>query len=369
VAMESPIYKSVIELALSTAINESVFIEVPVSELLFDGYKDPLISKICDNFLLRDICKSFGVPERIGLFYQQNNTADGTYEINTGLEEVSDLAKVYSWNGMSGSLHDNYWYGAQARMINGTNGELFKPFLFTNPNLQIFIGQLCRTLELEYKQTTYSQGIANIRYSPADSMNDVDLQKTIGFCNPKTPMFFNDSQVQQDGCTPSGVTDMGSCVPGNPRVYMSQPHFKNSPIELNEAFEGMVPPSQDDLSHFDIEPLTGVIVEVRQRSQLNLGMLRGNLNLCKNMRADLIAPIIWINESAIIDPTTRDQVLEATSVVAKSFLAGLVMVILGILFIISFIGVFVGRKLAKKRQQEDQLEATTPLVNAVEIDE
>jgi hypothetical protein len=36
-------------------------------------------------------------------------------------------------------------------------------------------------------------------------------------------------------------------------------------------------PSINDYSYFDIEPITGVVVEVQQKSQLNLGMIRGNL--------------------------------------------------------------------------------------------
>jgi hypothetical protein len=63
---------------------------------------------------------------------------------------------------------------------------------------------------------------------------------------------------------------MSTCLPGNPRIYISQPHFKGSPDELREAIEGMPPAMDDDLSVFNIEPITGVIVEVQQRQRFVL---------------------------------------------------------------------------------------------------
>ena len=56
------------------------------------------------------------------------------------------------------------------------------------------------------------------------------------------------------------------------RIYWSASHFRNAPSQLR--LDGMAPPSNlDDISYFDIEPITGVVVGVQQRSQLNLGML------------------------------------------------------------------------------------------------
>lgn len=41
-------------------------------------------------------------------------------------------------------LNGNYWYGEGARMINGTDGQLFKPGLAAGQKLTIFSGQVCR---------------------------------------------------------------------------------------------------------------------------------------------------------------------------------------------------------------------------------
>jgi len=42
------------------------------------------------------------------------------------------------------TLSNNYWYGRQARMINGTDGEIFPPGLKAGEDLTIFVGQACR---------------------------------------------------------------------------------------------------------------------------------------------------------------------------------------------------------------------------------
>jgi hypothetical protein len=81
---------------------------------------------------------------------QQNNTDDGRYEIDTGRTDTNKLATVYSWNGMR-QLSDKYWYGQGARVIQGTDAELFPPGLSDRTDLEIFIGQLCRFLFIKTK--------------------------------------------------------------------------------------------------------------------------------------------------------------------------------------------------------------------------
>jgi hypothetical protein len=43
-------------------------------------------------------------------------------QIDAGVNSVYNLGKVYSWNSMT-TLSNKYWYGTEARMINGTDGS------------------------------------------------------------------------------------------------------------------------------------------------------------------------------------------------------------------------------------------------------
>ncbi len=55
-----------------------------------------------------------------------------------------------------------------------------------------------RSVELEHYAFSAVQGVPAHRYRPSPgSMQDVALQKAMGFCNPNTPAFFNDTSIQQ----------------------------------------------------------------------------------------------------------------------------------------------------------------------------
>uniref|UniRef100_A0A914LXH1 Uncharacterized protein n=1 Tax=Meloidogyne incognita TaxID=6306 RepID=A0A914LXH1_MELIC len=338
---------------------EKIFINVTVAELLFDGYEDELIKNVCS--LVPTICKVLNVPERIGLFYGQNGTDDGLYEVDTGLHNINLLDKVYSWNGLKGKLKNNFWYGEQARMINGTDAELFKPSLYNSEKLEIFIGQLCRSFDIEKQSTAFTSGIPVFRYSQPKNFLDVETQQIQGFCNPNAADYFHNSSIQKSGCAPSGLLEMSTCLPGQPRILWSNSHFLNAPSAL--LLEGMNLPSiKNDYSYFDIEPITGVVVGVQQKSQLNLGMLRGDLSITRNMR-DLIVPIIWINESAIIDSKTREQLQIPIKIIFYAYIFGWVLLLFGS-FCFSLIIGFVVVRQCRRMAQEINDSIDSPLINS-----
>lgn len=62
-----------LKIAINVVVKESQegpFILVSVGDLLFNGYVDPLIGRICDHGpLVKTVCKLLKIPDRIGLFY------------------------------------------------------------------------------------------------------------------------------------------------------------------------------------------------------------------------------------------------------------------------------------------------------------
>lgn len=94
--------------------------------------------------------------------------------------------------------------------------------------------------------------------------------------NQRTKEYFLICYLEK--CSPAGLLDLSSCVPGNPRIYASQSHFLNSPNALVNSVVGMAQPSLiTDQTFLDLEPLSGVIVNAERRSQLNVGVLNGKL--------------------------------------------------------------------------------------------
>lgn len=227
--------------------------------------------------------------------------------------------------------------------------------------MEIFIGQLCRSFDIEKQSTAFTSGIPVFRYSQPKNFLDVETQQIQGFCNPNAADYFHNSSIQKSGCAPSGLLEMSTCLPGQPRILWSNSHFLNAPSAL--LLEGMNLPSiKNDYSYFDIEPITGVVVGVQQKSQLNLGMLRGDLSITRNMR-DLIVPIIWINESAIIDSKTREQLQIPIKVIFYAYIFGWVLLLFGS-FCFSLIIGFVVVRQCRRMAQEINDSIDSPLINS-----
>ncbi|KAK0417648.1 hypothetical protein QR680_013127 [Steinernema hermaphroditum] len=353
IAMKSGWYKWAIE-AASSLQDESPFITVPVGELLFDGYEDPLLSKLCSMPIIKEICKTMGVPSRIGLFYGQNNTYDGTYEINTGRYESPLIGHVYSWNNMT-HLPNSVWWSPEARQIKGYDGQLFPPGLRRGQVVDIFVGQIMRTIQMEYKMDSEFAGVPSFRFGVPVSMNDPTLKENKGFNNPESPRFFNDTSIQSKGALPAGFMDLSGSLPGAPRIYMSQSRFLNCPTAVREAVEGVAKPDPfNDDTYIDIEPTTGVVIHARRLSQLNLGVMAGGVKQSGNM-VDTIIPLLWLRETISFDADTRDELAKKVVFINRTaFVGGVIFLLAGIFLWTVFILVSVVHHCSRTVAEENQ---------------
>uniref|UniRef100_A0A7E4VT09 CD36 family n=1 Tax=Panagrellus redivivus TaxID=6233 RepID=A0A7E4VT09_PANRE len=347
------IVRSAITAAIQIA-HETVFIKVTVGDLLFNGYKDPLISGICERPIISTICRAFNVPDRIGLFYGQNNTDDGAYEINTGLLDPYQLGHLYSYNNMT-IQNGSVYYGPQARMVNGSDGQLFHPFLDSDQKITIFVGQICRSIELEFNKLREFDDVTTYEYQPAKELQDVDLQRSLGFCNPLSPRYFNSTVVQPEKCGPKGLMDISSCAPGNPRIYISNPHFYDCPNALSEAIDGLKQPEADnDRTFVLIQPTAGVVVHAVRRSQINVGMLPGKIRFLSKMNPTIV-PVIWLNETAHFDPVTKAQLVQLTTITKVAQVISVTVIGVGIFCIFLNLATFLVLRFYKKDGDEPLL--------------
>ncbi|KAL3081328.1 hypothetical protein niasHT_039805 [Heterodera trifolii] len=175
---------------------EKVFVSVTVDELLFQGYEDKFVNDICSNPLTKGFCGP-NVPDRIGLFYGQNGTDDGLYEVDTGKENADRIGQVYSWEGMERKLDDAHWYGERARLIRGTDGQLFPPGILEERKLQIFSGWLCRSFDLAFDRSLIFAGLTVRRFALPISLLSSESQRPAGFCNPNSAEYFYNGSVQE----------------------------------------------------------------------------------------------------------------------------------------------------------------------------
>lgn len=344
--------KEAIEIVLRAEKRETPFITVTVGEMLFDGYDDPLISAVCSKDIIRPLCDAAGISSKIGYMYGRNGTDDGEYLIGTGLEDRRTLGKVYKWNGMD-KLPADWWSSEQARMINGTDGQLFPPSLPRSEDRYLFIGQIKRSIYMRYKMGVEFEGVNALRFYVPFEEYDYSRVENKGFCSPSTPIFF-DNITQPEGCLPAGLLDISQTLPGHVRIYISGSHFFNSPSVLYKNFSGLAEPSSDDETFIDIEPTAGLVIYAKQMSQINVGMIAGNLRILSKMR-NLIVPVLWLNETIRIDDATRQQLLNSFVLLKqKVFFAGVVLLTIGLLLWIAFILISVIHSYATRRSDETE---------------
>uniref|UniRef100_A0A0N5CEH4 CD36 family n=1 Tax=Strongyloides papillosus TaxID=174720 RepID=A0A0N5CEH4_STREA len=303
--------RNIIDIFLKTE-NISPFINVTVGEALFEGYKDPLLHLICSQPLMSQICDIFKIYEKVGFFYNKNGTSDGVYVVDTGVADRSKLSNIYGWNGMFGKLNDTYWYGEEARSIHDTDGQLHPPKLDSSKPIVIFAGQACRSITFDFLEKSNYRGVSSYVYSPMKSMLNMEEEQRKGFCDPKTPRYFNSTDTQIEGCHPNGLMDASVCIPNSPKVYISPPHFTSCPVEMRNKFVGISNDTNDDMTYIELEPDTGVIIHVESRSQINLGMVNKIFQITSK-QDNLIFPIFYMKESIIMDSKTREQLMHGIS--------------------------------------------------------
>lgn len=94
-ATVKPFTQGLINIGLKV-IGEKLFVAQPVRKLLFEGYKDPILTDT--QFLPPSI-----IPQKMdkfGYFYGRNGSVwyDGVFNMYTGQGNLSQLGQVYTWN-------------------------------------------------------------------------------------------------------------------------------------------------------------------------------------------------------------------------------------------------------------------------------
>ncbi|EYC20723.1 hypothetical protein Y032_0021g390 [Ancylostoma ceylanicum] len=329
--------------AATTLLSQTAFLEVEVGEFLFEGYKDPFLDKVCEIPFMNFVCDSIlDVPDRIGLFTQENNTANDVYEISDGVENPEDLGKVITFNGKK-SVDYSWWSSANARMIRGTEGMLFPPFLKKTDKIYVFIKELCRSVWLIFQKEVEYEGVPAYRFLLPPEVFDPTIPENDGYCNPTDKKFFA-SQNETDDCFPAGLLEVSKCQRSQAPIMISLPNFNFASDEVRQSVKGLNSTDPErDVIFVDIEPRLGAVLRAHRRSQVNIEMWKGKdiifpVNLNKT-RSSLI-PVVVIHEDAEIDANTlsviQNQLIRAEwwahSITTALAGAGLAMMVIAALY-------------------------------------
>ena len=94
-----------------------------------------------------------GLGSDITVCSGKNNSDDGEIKILTGLDDVSKLGTIVTYDQKT---EQDYWTSSEdidaqeCNSIRGSDGSLFPPFISKNQTLYIYNKAMCRSLALEF---------------------------------------------------------------------------------------------------------------------------------------------------------------------------------------------------------------------------
>ncbi|XP_060064409.1 lysosome membrane protein 2-like [Ylistrum balloti] len=281
VRFEYPWVQELVDLVLKATKDSDLFQQYSVRDIAW-GYEDPLLKAAKDIVGRYNI----SIDDKIGLFYGTNDTDDGLYNIHSGGDDISKLAIINKWNGLT---RLPYWSTDRARMINGTDGTFFPPFVDKSWTMYVFQTDICRSLYLYYKEMKTLRGVDLYSFVLPDRVFEA-LSENDGFCTPNA-----------DNCLPAGLLNVSNCKEEFAPIVGSQPHFYAADPSVQQAVEGLNPIPGEHQTNIDVEPHTGIVMNIDKRLQVNLFIHNiSHISATKNFNR-LVYPILWLNESATLD--------------------------------------------------------------------
>uniref|UniRef100_A0A0N5B924 CD36 family n=1 Tax=Strongyloides papillosus TaxID=174720 RepID=A0A0N5B924_STREA len=312
------------------AWNVGPFVQVKVKDLLFNGYKDPIFTKMISN-ILTVIADILGKTIDLSTFEfpsvalnQNNNTMGYVYTVKTGKFNRKEIGQIFSFTNQyknfssSGSLvPDQWWPGPNsaltcpksdrdnARAMKGTNGDFFAPHLKKDDTLYIYNDNVCRSVSLSYYGDATVKGIDTYRFLVNNNDFNYTLPENCGYCYPLDANYY--SYKKGDSCLPIGLTDISRCTDQNPPLVLSNPHFYGAENDVFRLFPRFTQTDVIDQTSLDIEPITGTVLRAEQKMQINVMMKQySNISVFKLMKSGAY-PICYVNETFLADDGTISQ--------------------------------------------------------------
>ena len=213
--------------------------------------------------LIREL-HSFGKYPRTVVNIQVNNSINDSYPsiIRTGVDDVNLIGQFIQWDGLEGRLKTWRPENSPCNMLNGTEGLFFRPNLKEGDNLQAFVDDIQRSVDLVYVGKVNHLGVEAFRYELANHT------------------FYNVSQYPDNACwgpyesgakTPQGLFYLGPTQYPEIPVYGSNPYFYGGDPSLLDCIEGLDPSNASEkVVKIDVEPITGANIQLQKSLQLNV---------------------------------------------------------------------------------------------------
>lgn len=238
--------------------HEHLTVTKTVRSLIFDGYDDIIL-----DLMGRLNLKQFYIPfKRFGWFVERNASSsyDGRFHMDTGAADINRLGMLQLWNGHSRTGA----YPGDCGKVQGTTGELWPPVSTVETPLEMFIGDVCRSLRLKYAGEGEKFGVQAQRYVADESVLDNGDKYDEAAC------YCTGAPGECPDLAP-GAMNVSSCKFGAP-AFLSFPHFYLGDASYREAVEGMEPNEELHSFYMLMVRKLGIPMEVRAGMQINLLM-------------------------------------------------------------------------------------------------
>ncbi|XP_053673751.1 protein croquemort-like [Anopheles nili] len=283
----------------------SPFYDVPVREMIFDGYDDSLLTNLLVLLALipPEARPPIDLPpyDRFGWFFGRNEseTYDGTFTIGTGKDNVQNTGVMRLWNGENAT---KYYRGECGRM-RGTTGEVWPPFgrlRGTPPNVTVFAPDVCSSVTLQYFEEVERFGIDGFRWIGNDRVfdNGVHYEETACQCTAE----------DESSCPvlDNGAMDVSRCKFSAPAT-VSFPHFYLANDSYLTGVSGMNPNAEEHRFEMELEPYTGVPLGVKAQLQVNLDVREYGMTLLKGI-PEVMLPVLWFRQTASLTDELADDI-------------------------------------------------------------
>ncbi|XP_034458531.1 lysosome membrane protein 2-like isoform X2 [Hippoglossus hippoglossus] len=323
-------WKSSVASLMMNSLGTDFFTTRTVDELLW-GYEDPL--------LVRVSAASPDVEKVFGLMHKKNGSNDGEFVYHTGEQNYMDYGRVKTWKGQS---QLTFWKTDDSNSINGSDGSAFHPLLEKNERIYIFTPDLCRSIYMEFEKEVEVKGILAYRFTPPPSVlaSKEENPANEGFC------------VTPKECLGTGLLKVSPCRKGAP-VVASFPHFYLGEDQYAAAIKGMSPQREHHQTFLDLNPTTGVIVRANKRAQINILIQRMSGFPKTRSFKDIIFPVMFLNESVVIDDASAARVHKLLTIVNVVSNFPLIIVGLGVIMFLVLVVLVVLDRRQKTTAEED----------------
>ncbi|XP_055609818.1 protein peste-like [Uranotaenia lowii] len=303
--------------AISIALqsyHQGVFVTKQASELLFDGYREPMLKR--GKEILSMMGSSIPLEDRFSWFQIFNDTSEtcGYFNMDLGNEDPDHYAMVKNWNYKAHADAADEECGK----FRGFTGEIFPTRLRKDVPLKIFTAEMCRMVMFEFEREEEVHGLTGYRFvGTGRSIDNGSL--------------YAENQCNHGGeFMPSGVINATECRYGAP-FYVSFPHFYMGDSFYHDQMGGMNPEKERHQFYLIIEPITGLVLKAAVRFQINV-LLQPypGIELYENSPRSYV-PVLWFSRNFQLSQPEIQKLKMLTMVAQLGYGAGFTVLGLGII--------------------------------------